>query len=111
MKYSILKSIENKQQIPELEEAEPKDSLSFDDIENEYANIEMTQRALQSILDSLEADKIDLLDHVVSNRSSLDIPEEILKEEVIHTYSPERKYRHPYYINTIEMRSLWMAIK
>ena len=83
MKYNILKSIENKQQIPELEEAEPKDSLSFDDIENEYANIEMTQRALQSILDSLEADKIDLLDHVVSNRSSLDIPEEILKEEVI----------------------------
>ena len=74
-----------------MEEAEPKDSLSFDDIENEYANIEMTQRALQSILDSLEADKIDLLDHVVSNRSSLDIPEEILKEEVIHTYSPERK--------------------
>ena len=103
MKCSILKSIENKQQIPELEEAEPKDSLSFDDIENEYANIEMTQRALQSILDSLEADKIDLLDHVVSNRSSLDIPEEILKEEVIHRYSPERKYRHPYCINTVEI--------
>ena len=57
--------------------------MSFDDIENEYANIEMTQRALQSILDSLEADKIDLLDHVVCNRNSLDIPNEILEEEVI----------------------------
>ena len=26
-------------------------------------------------------------------------------------YSRERKYRHPYIINTIEMRSLWMEIK
>ena len=29
----------------------------------------------------------------------------------VHTYTGPKKDRHPYYINSIEMRSLWMEIK
>ena len=28
----------------------------------------------------------------------------------LHKYSPKRKYRHPYYINTIEIELLWANI-
>ena len=36
---------------------------------------------------------------------------DIPKESKFWVYSRNRKYRHPYYLNTIEMRSLWMGIE
>ena len=58
------------------EEPEPEDELSFDDIEAEFLNIQMTQDALQGILNSLEEDKRNLLDFTMDNHEALNIVEE-----------------------------------
>ena len=34
-----------------------------------------------------------------------------LQLEILYRYTGAKKYSHPYYINTIDMRSLWMGIE
>ena len=55
-----------------------------------------------------------LLDRVWVNKEGLDHFKEALYLTFLFMqefYTGAKKYSHPYYINTIEMRSLWMGIE